>query len=145
MLRHTLATLAYRAGKVLRDAPPDFQAFGPSEGGGSAGQILAHMGDLMDWSVSIVERKEAWKDSNAQAWAADVQRFFDGLARFDGCLADPPAADAQRAGDRPAAEHVRLFHGAVADALTHVPQLAMPPRMAGGPTTAEDQFNTDMT
>ncbi len=65
MLRHTLATLAYRAGKVLRDAPPEFQAFRPSEGGRSAGQILAHMGDLMDWSVSIVERREAWKDSNA--------------------------------------------------------------------------------
>ncbi|HEX9369101.1 MAG TPA: hypothetical protein VF921_20895 [Vicinamibacterales bacterium] len=145
MLRHTLATLAYRAGKVLRDAPPEFQAFRPSEGGRSAGQILAHMGDLMDWSVSIVERKEAWKDSNAQAWAADVQRFFDGLARFDGCLADPPAADAQRASDRPAAEHVRLFQGPVADALTHVGQLAMLRRMAGAPIRGENYFKADIT
>ncbi len=92
MLRHTLATLAYRAGKVLRDAPVEFQAFRPSEGGRSAGEILAHMGDLMDWAVSIAEGKEAWKDSQPQRWDADVQRFFAGVARFDGCLAGPLAA-----------------------------------------------------
>jgi hypothetical protein len=131
MLRHTLATLAYRAGKVLRDAPPEFQAFRPSEGGRSAGQILAHMGDLMDWSISIVDGKQTWKDSPPQVWAADVQRFFDGLARFD----------ARLTGGAPA-EDVRLclFQGPVADALTHVGQLAMMRRMAGSPIRAENYF-----
>src|SRR5258706_383819 len=85
MLRHTLATLAYRAGKVLHDAPADFHAFKPAEGSRTAGQILAHMGDLMDWSVSIVEGKQTWNDSVPQAWDADGRRFFDGPARF----ADP--------------------------------------------------------
>src|SRR5882672_7155650 len=113
MLRNTLATLAYRAGKVLRDAPPEFQTFRPAEGGRSAGQILAHMGDLMDWAISIAEGKQTWKDSQPQAWAADVQRFFDGVARFDACLATPPA------GEPSAAEQVRLFQGPIADALTH--------------------------
>ena len=135
MLRHTLATLAYRAGKVLRDAPPEFQAFTPSEGGRSAGQILAHMCDLMDWSISIVEGKQAWKDSQPQAWAGDVQRFFDGLARFDACLAD----------DVSAAEHLRLFQGPVADALTHVGQLAMMRRMAGAPIRPENYFKAEIS
>ena len=56
MLRHTLATLAYRAAKVLRGAPADFSAFAPIPGGRTAGQLLAHLGDLMDWAASIVEK-----------------------------------------------------------------------------------------
>ena len=94
MLRHTLATLAYRAGKVLRDAPNGFGDFRQEAGSRSAGQILAHMGDLMDWSISIAQGQQAWNDSPPLAWDADVERFFDGLARFDACLAgDAPAAD----------------------------------------------------
>jgi hypothetical protein len=135
MLRHTLATLAYRAGKVLRDVPAEFQAFRPSEGGRSAGQILAHMGDLMDWAVSIAEGKEKWKDSQPQRWDADVQRFFAGVARFDGCLAGPLA------GQAPVE---RLFQGPVADAVSHVGQLAMMRRMAGAPIRGENYFKADI-
>jgi hypothetical protein len=136
MLRHTLATLAYRGGKVLRDAPPEFQSFRPSEGGRSAGQILAHLCDLMDWAASIAEGKEAWRDSRPRPWAADVQRFFDGVARFDACLAGPLA------GGAPVE---RLFQGPVADALTHVGQLAMMRRMAGSPIRGENYFKADIT
>jgi hypothetical protein len=136
MLRHTLATLAYRAGKVLREAPAEFQAFRPSEGGRSAGQILAHMCDLMDWALSIAEGKEAWTDSRPVAWDADVKRFFDGLARFDACLAGPGA------GKAPAE---RLFQGPVADAVSHVGQLAMMRRMAGAPIRGENYFKADIT
>jgi hypothetical protein len=135
MLRHTLATLAYRAGKVLRDAPADFHAFRPSEGGRTAGQILAHMCDLMDWSISIVEGRQAWNDSQPQAWAAEVQRFFEGLARFDASLAGPLAS---------AAPAERLFQGPVADALTHVGQLAMMRRAAGAPIRGENYFKADI-
>src|SRR5262249_48575705 len=81
MLRHTLATLAYRAAKVLRGAPADFSGFTPVSGGRSAGQILAHLGDLMDWAASIAEGKQTWHDSPVQAWDADVQRFFAAVAK----------------------------------------------------------------
>ena len=135
MLRHTLATLAYRAGKVLRDAPADFHAYRPAEGGRTAGQVLAHMCDLMNWAVSIVEGKQAWNDSLPQAWDADVRRFFDGVARFDACLAGPLAADAPLN---------RLFQGPVADALTHVGQLAMMRRTAGAPIRGENYFKADI-
>jgi hypothetical protein len=130
MLRHTLATLAYRAGKVLRDAPPGFGEFRASEKSRSAAQILAHMGDLMDWAVSIVEGRQAWKDSPAQDWDADVDRFFAGIGRFDAALA--------AVGANAPAE--KLFQGPVADALTHVGQLAMMRRLAGVPIKGENYF-----
>jgi len=135
-LRHPLATLAYRASKVLRDAPAEFAAFRPAEGGRSAGEILAHMGDLMDWAASIAESKETWTDSGPQPWDAGVERFFASLARFDACLAGPLGVGAP-------AE--RLFQGPVADALTHVGQLAMMRRMAGAPIRGENYSKADIS
>lgn len=40
MLRHTLATLAYRGGKALRGAPAGFAAFRAGEASRTAGEIL---------------------------------------------------------------------------------------------------------
>jgi hypothetical protein len=98
MLRHALATLAYRAGKVLRDAPADFRTFAPAPGSRTAGQILAHMADLMDWAVSIAQGAQAWHDSAPQTWAADVERFFAGIARFENALLAHPRAAAPKSG-----------------------------------------------
>ena len=131
MLRHTLATLAYRAGKALRDAPQDFSGFAAPPGKKTAGQILAHMGDLMEWGSSIVEGKQTWNDSAPQAWDADVARFFAALGRFD-------AAVASRRPDESLS--TKLFQGPVADALTHVGQLAMMRRLAGVPIKGENYF-----
>ena len=59
-LRHTLATLAYRAAKALRDAPDGFSGFRPAPGSRSAGEILAHLGDLMGWALSQASGEERW-------------------------------------------------------------------------------------
>ena len=139
-LRHTLATLAYRATKVLRGAPADFSGFTPTPGARSAGQILAHLGDLMDWAASIVAGKQTWHDSSVQAWDADVKRFFDALGRFDALLAGAPdAAPGLREGTGE-----KLFQGPVADALTHVGQLALMRRVAGAPIKGENYFVADI-
>lgn len=129
MLRHTLATLAYRAAKALRGAPPGFASFRASPDGRSAGEIVAHMGDLMEWAITLAEEREGWPGSTPQAWDADVARFFGALARLDACLARPDVE--ARVGQR-------LFQAPIADALTHVGQLAMMRRLAGSPIRAED-------
>jgi hypothetical protein len=61
LLRHTLATLAYRGGKTLRGAPESFAAFRASEAGRTPAQILAHIGDLLDWALSLSVGKEKWR------------------------------------------------------------------------------------
>ncbi|MBV8052873.1 MAG: hypothetical protein JOZ80_16920, partial [Acidobacteriaceae bacterium] len=45
LLRHTVATLAYRGGKVLRGAPDEFANFNGA--GKTPGKLLAHICDLM--------------------------------------------------------------------------------------------------
>ena len=83
MLRHAVATLAYRGGRALRGAPAEFAGYGSR----TPGQILAHMCDLFDWALTIVDGKEAWHNSQPQAWDADIARFFAALEAFDRRLA----------------------------------------------------------
>src|SRR5215468_6292659 len=110
-LRHTVATLAYRAAKALRDAPEDFSAFRPAEGSRSAGEILAHVCDLFDWALSQARGEEKWHNSKPRSWDEDTARFFVALTAFDKYLAS---------GESLLAPPEKLFQGPIADALTHV-------------------------
>ena len=135
MLRHTLATLAYRAGKALRAAPDGFGDFRPAEGGRKAVEILAHMGDLLDWALTMAEGDPVWNEARPLPWDAEVARFFAALERFDARLArEAPLA-------QPA---TTIFQGPVADALTHTGQLAMMRRMAGAKMRGENYFRADI-
>ena len=134
-LRHLAATLAYRAAKVLRDAPAAFgtTVFGPSIR--QPVQIVAHMADLMSWAVSLAKGDYAWKAEGGEDWDAEVGRFFDGLAQLDRVL----AIEGSFAGSVE-----KLIQGPLADALTHVGQLAMLRGMAGDPVRPESYARAEI-
>lgn len=135
LLRHTVATVAYRAGKVLRGAPPGFSGFRAGEGSRTAGQILVHLVDLFDWAVSKVRGREAWKDSAVGAWEEDAARFHKALGELDSYLAS----------DEPL--HVspeEVFQGPIADALTHVGQIALLRRLAQAPIRGENYARAEI-
>ena len=77
LLRHTLATLAYRGGKAVRGAPDSFAAFHLAATSRTPVQILAHIGDLLDWALSLVRGAETWRDSPPLAWPDEVSRFYE--------------------------------------------------------------------
>jgi hypothetical protein len=135
MLRHTVATLAYRAGKVVRGAPAGFGDFRAGEGGRTAVEILAHMGDLFDWALTMADGEAVWRDATPLPWDREVARFFAALERFDARLAT----------GRPLANPAtKVFAGPVADALTHTGQIAMLRRMAGAKIRGENYFKADI-
>jgi len=135
LLRHTLATLAYRGGKAIRGAPESFSSFKIGDPPKTPGQILAHIGDLLDWGLSLAQGQQRWQDSAPQAWEADVARFHAGLAAFDAYLAS---------GAPLACTPEKLFQGPIADALTHVGQIGMLRRLAGSPVKGENYFRADI-
>jgi hypothetical protein len=135
MLRHTLATLAYRAGKTLRGAPANFSEFRSGEKGRTAGDILAHMGDLMDWALSLARASQEWHDSPALAWDQGCERFFRAVEALDQYL-----ASAEPLG----CTEKKLFQGPVADALTHTGQLAMLRRLAGHSIKGENYLSAEI-
>lgn len=131
LLRHTVATLAYRGGKAVANTPEGFKDFRSNESTRTPGEILAHIGDLLDWALSLARGKESWHNSTPLLWQDEVARFFAGLEAFDSYLAsnEPLGAPTEK-----------LFQGPVADALTHVGQIAMLRRMAGAPVRGENYF-----
>ena len=128
-MRHAVATVAYRANRAIENAPATFASF---EGGGRQPvQILAHMGDLFDWALSMAEGRPRWNNSPPLEWSAEAQRFHAALGAFDAYLASSALLNAPVE---------RLLQGPVADALTHVGQLAMLRRMAGCATRGENFY-----
>ena len=135
LLRHIVATIAYRGGKAVRGAPASFAAYSPDGSPRTAGRILAHVGDLFDWALSQARGAEAWNDSTPLEWDREAERFFATLQRFDDLLAsDAPLAVPPE----------RLFQGALADALTHIGQLAMLRRLAGEKIRGENYSRAEI-
>ena len=135
LLRHTLATLAYRGGKALRGAPAEFAEFRAGSTTRTPAQILAHIDDLLDWALSLAEGRQAWHNSPPLAWEQGTARFFAALEAFDKRLAsDVPLACSAEG----------LFQGPIADALTHVGQIALLRRLAGSPVRGENYYRADI-
>jgi hypothetical protein len=136
LLRHALATLAYRGGKALRGAPAGFgtyRAWGTTR---TPGEILAHLGDLLEWALTTARGAEKWNDTAPIPWDRGVARFFESLEAFDAYLASglPLGAPAEK-----------LFQGPIADALTHVGQIALLRRVVGSPVRGENYFRAEIT
>src|SRR5260370_5151359 len=135
MLRHTVATLAYRGAKAVRGAPDSFASFRASETTRTPAQILAHVGDLLDWALSIAKGEEAWKNSEPLPWNQEIERFHVALASFDQYLSSDGSLSASCE---------RIFQGPIADALTHVGQIAMLRRIAGEPIKGENYSRAEI-
>ena len=134
-LRHAVATAAYRGGKTLRGAPESFGGFRVGDSSRAPVEILAHIGDLFDWALTMAKGDAAWKGSKPLPWNAEVDRFFATLKRLDDYLASK----------EPLHNPVdKLFQGPVADALTHIGQLAMLRRLAGCQIKGENYFKAEI-
>jgi hypothetical protein len=135
LLRHSLATIAYRAGKIVRDAPQGYVDFQAGHNCRTPAQILAHIGDLFDWALGMAKGQPDWHGSEPLPWPDEVQRFFDSLKRLDDYLAGPEQL------------HVspeKLLQGPLADALNHVGQLAILRRISGTPIRGENYYKADI-
>ena len=134
LLRHTVATVAYRGGKVVRDTPPSFATF--DGGTRPPGKILAHIGDLLDWALAMADGTRQWHDSEPLPWNEECERFFASLQKFDDYLAS---------GAELSCPAGKLFQGPIADALAHTGQLAMLRRMSGTPMKSENYFAAEVS
>jgi hypothetical protein len=135
MLRHLVATLAYRSAKVLRDAPPEFGGFQVGPAARRPVQIVAHMADLMAWAVSLAHGDYVWKAEGSDDWTAEVARFFDSIGALDRAIEN---------GALPEGAEEKLIQGPLADALSHVGQLAMLRGLAGAPVRPESYARADI-
>lgn len=134
-LRHTLGTVAYRAAKVERLAPPGFGNFQLGKAARTPVQILAHMGDLFDWALSTARGKPDWVQTKPQTWIKEVARFHASLLALDRYLAsDAPLGTSAE----------ELFQGPISDVLTHIGQIAILRRQDDSPVRSEVYARADI-
>jgi hypothetical protein len=135
LLRHAVAAVAYRGAKALRGAPESFANFKIGDHPRTPAKILAHLGDLFDWALSMAQGEMTWRDSEPLPWNAEAGRFFSALKKFDDLLASTESLKAPIE---------KLFQGPVADALTHIGQIAILRRLAGCPIKGENFFKAEI-
>ena len=131
LLRHVLATLAYRGGKALRGVDREAAGFRAGATTRTPLEILGHVNDLFDWGLNLCDGRHLWHESAPVDWEQEAARFHRGLAALDARLADPEPLGFS-------AE--KIFQGPLADALTHVGQIALLRRLAGAPVKGENYF-----
>lgn len=135
VLRHLVATVAYRGGLAVTDAPHGFATFCAHETVRTPGELLAHIGDLLEGSVHLVKGNLVHLASEPLPWEEEITRFFSAVKEFDEYLAS----------DAPLACPVeKLVQGPVGDALTHVGQLVMLRRMSGSPIRSAAYFTAQI-
>jgi hypothetical protein len=134
-LRHTLATIAYRAAKVERFAPPGFGNFQLGKAARTPVEIVAHMADLFDWGLRMAQGKPDWVQSKPKAWRTEVARFHASLLELDRYLAsDAPLGTTAE----------ELFQGPISDTLTHIGQIAITRRQDDSPVRSEVYARADI-
>jgi hypothetical protein len=135
MLRHMVATVAYRGGLAITDAPPDFAAFRAHDTTRTPAQLLAHIGDLLEGSVYLLKGEMVLLTSEPLPWKEAVGRFFSTVKQLDSFLASetPLACPVEK-----------LMQGPLGDALTHVGQIVMLRRMFGNPIRPGSYFTAEI-
>ena len=136
VVRHLVATLAYRAAKVLRGVPVDFATRTFGDASRRPVHIVAHLGDLMAWAITLTHGESVWKAEGSDDWTTETRRFFDGLRALD--------RDLEANASLTPGSIEKLIQGPLADALTHVGQLAMLRGMAGIPVRPESYARAEI-
>jgi hypothetical protein len=128
LIRHALATIAYRAAKCLRDAPSHFDTFSAGEGTRTPAELVNHLTGLCYFSQGLLTGGPR-RDTPTLPWPEEVARLEAALRELDSAVA---VADVWRH------DPLCALQGPLADALTHVGQLAMLRRLAGSPVMGEN-------
>lgn len=135
ILRHLLATIAYRAGKTMRDTSDAFGQYRQTPDSPSSADIVAHMGDLMEWMLRLLRGESAFAKGAVLPWDQEIERFYRTLKALDDELAS---------GAPTHLDPARLLQGPIADALTHIGQLAMLRRLAGQKMAGESYARAEI-
>ena len=135
LFRHLVATVAYRGGIAVSDAPENFSVFRVNETTRTPGELLAHIGDLLEGSLYLAKGEMVYLRSEPLPWEKEITRFFSAVKGFDSYLAsDAPLACPME----------KLIQGPIGDALTHVGQIVMLRRLAGKPVHVKAYFTAEI-
>jgi hypothetical protein len=136
LLRHFLASLAYRTQKALSGAPESFADFRAGSGARTPRELIRHMASVLGYArtffIGGVFRAEP-----LESFEAEIERFHSVLSDLAAHLAvaTPPRDITLE----------QLLQGPLSDAMTHAGQLALLRRQAGFPVPSENFLFADVS
>ena len=136
LLRHYLRALSFRLEHVLASADAAFGDFDAGQGARTPSEIVRHLSGLI---VFVGEQYGGPSRAALPAlgWQAERDRFRTQLRALEALL----GAGAARRGPLSA---FQLWQGPLADAMTHVGQLALLRRLAGAPSAPVRYWQADL-
>lgn len=137
LVRHELAALAYRFVKAVRGAPEGFGAFDAGAGVRTPRALVHHINGVLGYLGDVLERGDSHGRFHHPEldWEGEIAALHASLERLDAILR----------GTTPRPETLRrALQGPLADAMTHVGQLALLRRLAGAPVHAENFYLADV-
>ena len=135
LMRHLVATIAFRASRALRDAPDGFDDVRLADDGWCARELLLHMSNVLAFAYATITQTDRVKHE-LRDWHGEVDRFY-------GILGDIDARLATGASLEPGMD-LKLVQGPFADTLTHVGQLLSMRRRCGSPIPATNYIKADI-
>lgn len=135
-VRHLIATIAYRTTKVILDVPEHYPTFEAGQGVRTPVEIMHHMSDVILMACRALQPSERVEVPLAD-WHTEVDRFYGVLNRLDEAV--------QGKSQPQTLTWEQILQGPLADALTHVGQLATIRRLAGAPMAGERYSRADIS
>lgn len=136
LLRHSIATIAYRFDKVVKEQDASFGDFSLGDGTRTSNQIINHMFDVLHATRIFIEEERFSKDRpEGLSFTKEVERFKAECVVIDHALLK---------SELPIPYAKRLIQGPVSDIFTHIGQLSMMSRLNGKPIAGEDFSAADI-
>ena len=129
MLRHFLATLAYRTQKALADAPSEFAQFCAGNKVRTPHELICHMRSVLGYARTFIIGG-TYPRPTPDDFERDISAFHEMLADLNSRL---------EAGEElHGITEEQMLQGPFSDAMTHAGQLAMLRRLHGSPVPPEN-------
>jgi hypothetical protein len=137
LMRHAIATLAYRASRVLTATPSGFEGFDAGQGVMTPKKMLNHMSTILAYAHAQLMSEDFQRPTEVDEWSMEVDRFFETLTLLDRAVESGMRADADTV--------LRMLQGPMLDVATHIGQLSMLRRLAGSPTPKDHYIKAAVT
>ena len=136
ILRHNLATLAFRATYALKDTGKDFADFSPGYEVRTPKEILTHMMQMMHY-VDLTFKDEKFYKIEVEDFDSAFKQLISNLKKLDSTIANLDSSEE--------AKIIMLCQGPILDAMTHVGQLTMLRRLSGDPVKVTKYYEAPVT
>jgi len=135
LLNHFLKALHYRFEKAIHNAAASYPNYEAGHGTRTPLELVGHMNGVLEFAIATLS-KQSRRNIPEQAWQEQTTLYYQKLNELNKLLQ-------KNTFDIETLE--RILQGPLADAMTHIGQLAMIRRLAKSAIAGENYFAADMS